>query len=60
MRQGKHVARIGERRGAYSVLVGSLRERCRLEDPGLLGRVILRCICGMCDGGGGMDWIDLA
>jgi len=35
-------ARMGERRGVYSVLVGKLRERDHLEDPGVGGRIILR------------------
>jgi hypothetical protein len=43
---------MGERRGAYKVLVG------KLEGRRPLGRIILRWICG--SGMGGMDWIDLA
>ena len=35
---------MGERRGAYSVWWGSLRERDHLEDPGVNGRIILRYI----------------
>jgi len=38
-----HVART-ERRGVYRILVGTLREGDHLEDPGVDGRVILRCI----------------
>jgi hypothetical protein len=37
-----HVARIGERRGAYWVFMGNLRERDRLEDPDVDGRIILK------------------
>jgi len=37
-----HVARMGERRGVYRVLVGNLRESDHLGDPGLDGRIILR------------------
>jgi len=33
-------------------------ERDHLEDPGIDGRIILRCILRKWDGG--MDWIDLA
>jgi hypothetical protein len=33
---------MGERRGLYRVLVGDLRKRDHLEDPGLEGRIILR------------------
>jgi hypothetical protein len=44
-----HVAGMGERRGAYRVWWGNLRERDHLENPGLDGRIILRWIfkCGM-------------
>jgi len=39
MRWAGHVARMGERRGVYRVLVGrKLRERCYLGDPGIDGR----------------------
>jgi hypothetical protein len=31
-----------EKRGVYIVLVGKLRERDHLEDPGLDGRIILK------------------
>jgi hypothetical protein len=34
----------GERRGAYRVLVGNLREIDQLEDPGSDGRIILKWI----------------
>ena len=37
-----HVARIGERRDVYRVLVGNLRERDHLGDPGIDERIILR------------------
>jgi len=48
----------GERRGAYRVWWGNLRERDHLENPGLDGRIIIRWIfkCGC----GGWDWIELA
>jgi len=32
----------GDRRGAYSILVGRLREVDRLEDLGIDGRIILK------------------
>ena len=35
---------MGERRGVYWVLMGNLRERDNLEDPGIDGRIILRWI----------------
>jgi hypothetical protein len=41
-RWARHVALMGKRRGAYRVSVGKLRERARLEDPGIDGRIILR------------------
>jgi hypothetical protein len=34
----------GEGRGVYRVMVGSLRERDHLVDPGVDGRIILRWI----------------
>jgi len=33
-------------------------ERVHLENPGLNGRIILKCILNKQDGG--MDWIDMA
>jgi hypothetical protein len=41
MRWTRHVACTGERRGAYRVLMGNLKERGHLEHLGLDGRVIL-------------------
>ena len=38
----------------------NLRERDHFVDPGLNGRIILRWILRKLDGGGGMDWIELA
>jgi hypothetical protein len=35
-------ARMGERRGVYSILVGNLREIDHMEDTGLDGRKIFR------------------
>jgi hypothetical protein len=35
-----HVARMGVRRGAYRVLVGNFRERDRLKDTGIDGRIV--------------------
>jgi len=44
MRWVGHVAHIGERRGAYMVWRGNLRERDHLEDPSIDGRIILKWI----------------
>jgi hypothetical protein len=43
IRWAVHVARMGERRGVYKVLVGK-PERNHLGNPGLDGRIILRLI----------------
>jgi len=44
MRWAGNVARMGERRGAYRILVGNLTERGHLGDPGLDGTIVLRWI----------------
>ena len=58
MRWAGHVAYIGERKGAYTDLVGKLREKDHFEDPGLDGRLMLTWVFRKWDGRG-MDWIDL-
>jgi hypothetical protein len=50
-----HVARMGERKGAYRALVGNLREGYHLEDPGVDGRIILKWIFERLDGGQGLN-----
>jgi hypothetical protein len=42
MRWMGHVARVGERRGVYGVLVGKSDSNIHLKDPGLDGRLIIR------------------
>jgi len=37
-----HVARTGESRGVYMVLMGNLKERDHLEDPSVDERIIIR------------------
>jgi hypothetical protein len=54
----KHAARVGERRGAHSLLVGNLTQRVHLDDPGIDRRIILKLIFENWDDS--MDWIDLA
>jgi hypothetical protein len=50
MRWVGHVARMGEVRDAYRILVGDMREGDHLEDPGIDGKIILKCIFGKWDG----------
>jgi hypothetical protein len=44
MRWAVHVARMVERRGVYRILVGKPEGKNHLGDPGVDGRIILRCI----------------
>jgi hypothetical protein len=44
MRWAGYVARVGERRAAYRVLVGKPGGRDHLEDPGIHERIILKLI----------------
>ena len=39
-----HVAHLCERRGVYRVLVENPEGENHLEDPGIVGKIILRCI----------------
>ena len=55
MRSVGHVARMGERRGVYRLLVGKPEERDHLEDPGVDGRKILRWIFKKWDAGYELD-----
>jgi hypothetical protein len=44
MRWAGHVARMGEGRGTYRILIGRPEGRNHLEDPGVDGRIILKWI----------------
>ena len=55
MRWAGYVSRMGERRGAYRVLVGKHGERHHLGDPGVNGRIILRWTSGSGVWGYGLD-----
>jgi hypothetical protein len=59
MRWAGHVARIGEGRGAYRILVGDLREGDHLKDPSVEGRIILKLIFKKWDGMAwpGLKWL---
>ena len=57
MRCAGHVARIGERRGVYRVLVGKPEGKRPLGDTGVDGRIILRWIFRKWDVG---VWTDRA
>jgi hypothetical protein len=46
---------MGERRGAYRVWWGNLREREHLEVPSVHGRIILRWVFKKWDGRHGLD-----
>ena len=48
---GRAYSTYGERRGAYSVLVGKPEEGDHFEDPDTDGRIILKWIFKMWNGG---------
>jgi hypothetical protein len=58
MRWAGHVAHMGEKRGAYRILVGRPEEGDHLGDPGVDGSIILKWISKKWNGG--MGWIELA
>jgi hypothetical protein len=58
MRWAVHMARMGDRRGAYRVLMGRRDGKNHLEDIEVDGRIILKWIFKKWNGG--MDWIALA
>jgi hypothetical protein len=58
LRWAGHVARMGDRRGAYRALVGKPEGRRPLGRPRRRWGIILKWIFERL--GGGIDWIDLA
>jgi hypothetical protein len=59
MRWAGHVARMGEERNVYRVLVGKLEGKYHLKDRGVDGRVGLKWTLGRLVGRG-VEWIHLA
>jgi len=59
MRWARHVARMGRGEAGTGFCGRSLSEGVHLEGPGVVGKIILRCIFRKWDLGA-MDWIDLA
>ena len=59
MRWARHVARMGERRGVYRVLVGKPEWKNHFGDPGVDGRILLRWIFRKWDVGvrTGSSWL---
>jgi hypothetical protein len=55
LRWAGHVARMGEERGAYRILVRRPEEGDHLGDPGVDMRIILKWIFGKWDGGHELD-----
>jgi len=61
MRWAEHIVCMGERRGAYRVLVGRHEGKRALGRPiRRWGQIVLKWIFIKCDGGNGLDWTDLA
>ena len=61
MRWAGHVARVGERRGVYRVLVGKTEGKRPLGRPRLRWEDTIKMdLQAVGWGGGGMDWIDVA
>jgi hypothetical protein len=50
---------MGEKRGAYRILVGYLRKGNHLKDPGIDGQILLKWLFRKWDGGSwtGLSWL---
>ena len=59
MRGAGHVARVGKRRGVYRVLVEKPEGKNNLVDPVVDGKIVLKWIFRMWDGGTwtGLIWL---
>jgi hypothetical protein len=59
MRWAGHAERVGEKRGAYRIWWGNLRERDHLEDAGVEERIILKWMFRKWDVGiwAGLIWL---
>jgi hypothetical protein len=55
MRWAGHVARMGERRNVYRILMGSPNEKAQLKDQGVDGGMGSKWTLGRLVGGCGMD-----
>jgi len=55
IRLAGHVARITDMRGTNRILVGTFEGKNHLEDPGIEGNIILKCIFRMWHEGHGLD-----
>jgi hypothetical protein len=58
MRWAGHVVRLGDRRGAYRVWCGNVREGDHVEDLGIGGMLIVKWI--LRSRRGDAEWIDVA
>jgi hypothetical protein len=56
----EHVERMADRKGAYRILVGKMRERDHWEEYGLDGGIIFKCTFKKWDGAWtGLVWLGM-